>query len=138
MQYEQHGNCEIRRMTRGTIPNVPFARIKNHILGVDYHLSLVFPTLRDSIALHMRAKHQPTPANILSFPLDDNTGEIFMTLSQVRTTAREHGITYKQFLPYLFIHGCTHLQGYDHGPDMEIQEKKYCDVFDIVHPLFIS
>lgn len=138
MTYRKQGACEIQRMTKGTIPDVPFARIKNTILGKDYSLSLIFPTLALSIALHKEHKKKNDPVNILSFPLDDQSGEIFITLSKARTEAKNFNMNYINYLTYLFIHGCVHLLGHDHGDEMDIIEKKHCATFKVSHPLDIS
>lgn len=130
---EQH-NISIIRKTSGTIPGVNFLKIKNHILGKDYELSLVFPKTKDSIRLHKKFKSKNDPVNILSFPLSDTEGEIFITLSQARTECRNWNMDYLQYLTYLFIHGCTHLRGLDHGPEMDKLEKKYCNYFAIPYP----
>ncbi len=118
-------NLFIRRNTKGRIPNLPFREIKNDILGKDYELSLVFPTLSQSNELHKKWKKKDGPVNILSFPLDEKSGEIFITLIQAKKEAKKFEKTYREYLLFLFIHGCLHLKGMKHGASMEREETKF-------------
>ncbi len=127
-------NLTIIRKTSGKSPDLPFVRIKNEILGRDYDLTLVFPTLTESVQLHKQWKQKNDPVNILSFPLDDTTGEMYITLGKIRTTARDFGLTYHEMLTYVFIHGCIHLLGNDHGEHMDMLEKKWCKYFKTKYP----
>ena len=101
--------------TRGTLPRVPFREIKEAILGKHYALSLVFIGKTRSRRLNTSYRGKPKPTNVLSFPLDTKTGEIFITPSVANP--REIG--------FLFIHGCLHLKGFDHGSTMERLETKF-------------
>ena len=118
-------NLSIRRQTKGGIPNLPFLQIKNAILGKDYDLSVLFPTLDLATELHIQWKKKPGPVNILSFPLEENEGEIILTLAQARKEARNFDRTYMNHLIFLFIHGCLHLKGMTHGAKMEKEERLY-------------
>lgn len=119
----EHDNLTITRQTKGGIPNLPFVEIKNALLGKKYELSLVFPTLEFSEQLHIEWKKKKDPVNILSFPLDETSGEIFVTLSQARSEAKKYDRSYYNHLIFLFIHGCLHLKGMTHGAKMEQQER---------------
>ena len=130
----EHHNLTITRKTSGNIPDVDFLKIKNHILGRQYELSLVFPDTPESIKLHKKFKSKNDPVNILSFPLSETEGEIFITLSTARKECKKWNMSYHHYLTYLCIHGCTHLQGLDHGNEMDILEKKYCRYFNIPYP----
>ena len=125
----EYDNFTIQRRTKGTIPNVPFLQLKNAILGKKYELSLVFPKINESKDLHITWKNKTDPVNILSFPLDENEGEIFITLSKARTEAKKYQRTYHNHLTFLFIHGCLHLKGMDHGDKMEKEEEYWCKKF---------
>lgn len=122
-------NFTILRHTKGRIPTLPFDVIKTAILGDEYELSLVFPTQENSIALHQQWKKKPGPVNILSFPYDEESGEIIMTLSQARIEAPKYKRSYSNHLIFLFIHGCLHLKGMTHGAKMEKQERKFYSQF---------
>lgn len=125
MSIAEYNNLTIIRHTKGGIPILPFVEIKNAILGTNYDLSLVFPTLKHSIELHKQWKKKSDPVNILSFPLDDESGEIILTLSKARSEAKKYNRSYHNHLVFLFIHGCLHLKGMTHGAKMEKQERLF-------------
>ncbi|MEK7586165.1 MAG: rRNA maturation RNase YbeY [Patescibacteria group bacterium] len=108
---------------------VPFALIKNKILGAKYDLSISFlsPTEQKKINKKYRGKDNTT--NVLSFPLSKISGEITFDLALVRKEAPDFDMTYSKFLKYLFIHGCLHLKGFKHSSTMERLEKKYLKMF---------
>lgn len=122
-------NLSIQRQTKGGIPNLPFLQIKNAILGKEYDLSLLFPTLALAEELHIQWKKKPGPVNILSFPLDENEGEIILTLVQARREAKNFDRSYENHTIFLFIHGCLHLKGMTHGAKMEKEERLYYQQF---------
>ena len=129
MTIAEYHNLTIIRQTKGRIPILPFVDIKEAILGKNYELSLVFPTLDQSQELHLQWKKKSGPVNILSFPLDETSGEIILTLSQARREAKKYGRGYHNHLIFLFIHGCLHLKGMTHGAKMEQQEGIFYEQF---------
>lgn len=84
------------------------------VLGANYELSLVLVGATRSRALNRRWRGRDQAANILSFPLDKNSGEIFLNLGR-RSINHLRG---------LFIHGLLHLKGLDHGSKMELLESQ--------------
>ena len=120
----------IRHMTKGKLPSLPFARMKDAVLGTSYELSLVFANRETSRELNRVHRDKDYATNILSFPLTKHSGEIVINLEKVRKDAKEFEKTYEDFLGFLFIHGLLHLKGMDHGPKMEAQEKKFCKIFN--------
>ncbi|MFT7557834.1 MAG: rRNA maturation RNase YbeY [Planctomycetota bacterium] len=125
MTYREYDNFTITRTTGGTIPNLPFFGIKKAILGSKYDLELSFVTLQEATRLHKEYENKKGPANILSFPLDTQSGQMMMSLQTLRQEAPEFEHTYHEHLVFMFIHGCTHLLGYDHGTEMEAIEQKF-------------
>lgn len=121
----------ISRETKGKLPGLPFADIKNAILGPDYDLSLAFVGRKRAIELHKEWKKKDDPVNILSFPLSKSEGEIVISLEKARRECKNFDRTYKNYLGFLFIHGCVHLKGFVHGSKMEQEEKKYRRLFRI-------
>lgn len=116
----------------GTIPSVPFLPIKEKILGKTYDLTVVFCSPKESQERNKEYRNKDYPTNILSFPLSKSEGEIYISLSVARRDAKKFDMSYEKFLHLLFIHGCLHLKGYDHGSTMEMLENKYLDKFFIV------
>lgn len=122
-------NVDVTNMTKGALPRVPFVAIKNKILGKDYELSLVFATKALSKKLNNIHRGKNYPTNILSFPLDKKSGEIFIEPSKVRLDAPDFDMGYTKFTKFLFIHGCLHLKGMQHSSTMERAEQKFLKLF---------
>lgn len=59
-----------------------------------------------------RRKNQPT--DVLSFPLGDGDGDIFICLPIAKKEAKSENISMETKLAQLTIHGFLHLLGYDH------------------------
>ncbi len=106
------------KLIKGTPPRVPFASMKDKILGKEYDLSVVFKRNKDA-------------HNILSFPLDKENGEIFIDLALCKKQCKSFERNFTNFVAFLFIHGLLHLKGYDHGSTMEREEKRYRKHFGI-------
>jgi probable rRNA maturation factor len=111
------------------LPNVPFLEIKDKILGRTYDLTVTFCTPKESQERNKTYRDKDYPTNILSFPLDERTGEIYICLSIARRDAKKFDMTYDQFLHLLVIHGCLHLKGHDHGSTMDSLEEKHLKQF---------
>ncbi len=105
--------------------------MKNEVLGTDYELSLVFAskTVLKNLNGTYRGKNEPT--DILSFPLSDSEGEIYINLEEARKESKKFNREFKNFIGFLFIHGLTHLKGFVHGSTMERQEIKFRKKFGI-------
>lgn len=114
----------IVRFTKGKLPSLPFSDIKNEILGKKFELSLAFVDLPTMKKLSKEYKEDNTHTNILTFPLGKNEAEIVMNLQTVRSKAKDFEMKYQEHLLFLFIHGCLHLKGYKHSPEMEKLEEK--------------
>lgn len=114
---------------KGEIPNIQFLKIKEKILGKDYNLTIVFCTPKESQERNNSYRNKNYPTNILSFPLDKNKGEIYVSLSTVRRDAKKFEMSYEKFLHLLIIHGMLHLKGFDHGSTMEKLENSHLKFF---------
>ena len=108
---------------------VDFEAIKNAVLGKRYELSLVL--MADTMArrLSKEFKGNTEHTNILSFPIDERSGEIFLNVRRAGREARGFGYTQKEHIIFLFIHGCLHLSGLEHGEEMEKEEEKFLRLF---------
>ena len=102
-----------------TLPRVAFRAIKDSVLGTKYSLSVIIvpPARMKKLNTIYRDKEKAT--DILSFPLSENEGEIYISPSEAKKEARNFGRANENFLAFLFIHGCVHLKGHDHGSTME-------------------
>ncbi len=114
---------------RGPIPALPFLAIKEKILGKKYLLTIVFCTPLESRERNKTYRDKDYPTNILSFPLSQDEGEIYISLSTVRKDAKKFEMSYLKFLHLLIVHGALHLKGLDHGSTMEGLEDTYLHMF---------
>lgn len=121
----------ITNTTKGKLPRLPFAKMAEVVLGKDYDCSLVVVSSRKSRELNRTYRQKDKPTNILSFPLDENEGEIFLDLKKSREDAVNFDRTYTNFIGFLFIHALFHLKGHDHSTKMENAEKKVRAIFKI-------
>lgn len=108
---------------RGKLPSLPFARIKNGVLGTNYRLSLVFAGSYRMRNLNSKYRKKTYTPNVLSFPLGRTEGEIFINPDRVRIEAKQHGLSPRTYTALLFIHGLFHLKGMRHGATMEKHEQ---------------
>ncbi len=117
----------IVRREKGLIDEALFLSIKNikkEILKEKYNLSINFVSPIIAQDLNKKYRKKNYIPNILSFPLSEKEGEIFICLSVARKEAKKFSLNYKDFLKLLLIHGCIHLSGYEHGEEMEKLEEK--------------
>lgn len=128
MAIVEHKNLTIIRKN-GPLPDMPFVPIKETILGKNYNLSIVFCTPKESQERNKMYRDKDYPTNILSFPIDTNEGEIYISLATARRDAKKFEMSYQKFLHLLLVHGALHLKGHDHGSTMEELEDTYLKKF---------
>jgi probable rRNA maturation factor len=112
-------------------PNLPYEEIKVSSLGKNYTLSLIFTTPEKIKKLNLIYRDKNTATDILSFPIDKIEGEIYICLEEAKKEAVKFKRTFENFIGFLFIHGCVHLKGHDHGSTMENVEVKLRKQFQI-------
>ncbi len=117
--------------TKGKLPSLPFPRMKEEVLGKGYELSLVFVDEPEMQEISKNHHKKDKPTNILSFPLDETTGEIFICPQYAQKEAHLYDRMYENYIGFLFIHGLIHLKGFDHGSRMENEEQKVREKFNI-------
>lgn len=116
-------NFSITNKTKGKLPSLPFLEMKEEVLGKGYDLSLVFIGIVRSRTLSKNYRKEDKVSNILSFPIDRKSGEIFITPLVAKREAKKIERTPRQHIGFLFIHGLLHLKGCSHGSKMESKEK---------------
>jgi rRNA maturation RNase YbeY len=114
---------------RKRLPALPFSDIADKVLGKKYDLSLVFIGHAKSRTLNRTYRGKDKPTNVLSFPYEKNSGEIFIDLAKVQAELKKFDSTFEYHLGYLFIHGVLHLKGMDHGSIMDKAEAKLIRLF---------
>ncbi len=112
-------------------PSLPYEEMKDVILGKKYTLSLTFVGATRAQKLNKTYRNAEYIPNVLSFPLDKNVGEIYITPSVAEREAPKFSLSPRGYVGYLFIHGLLHLKGYPHGATMERAEKKYSTLFKL-------
>ncbi|MBX2866702.1 rRNA maturation RNase YbeY [Candidatus Kaiserbacteria bacterium] len=104
-------------------PKHAYKKIAEGVLGTKYDLSLVFVGEDRAQSLNKKYRKKTYIPNVLSFPLDKVSGEIYICPKVAKREAHKFSMTYRQYVGYLFIHGLLHLKGYDHGGTMERKER---------------
>lgn len=117
--------------TVATYPKWPYETIKNTILGKQYVLSLSFVGETRAQGFNIQYRKKDYVPNVLSFPLDEHTGEIIICPAVAKKQANDFSLSVDGYIAYLFIHGCVHLKGHDHGDTMDRLEQKYVRQFKI-------
>jgi probable rRNA maturation factor len=57
--------------------------------------------------------------DVLSFPGEWTWGDLILCDEVIAENARAHGISYREELAYVFLHGILHLYGFDHESSPE-------------------
>ena len=122
--------------TIANYPDYPYQEIKESILGKKYELSFNFIGTKRAQKLNIEYRQKNYVPNVLSFPLDDLHGEIFLCPEIAYKEAKNFDLTKEQYIAFLFIHGLLHLKGYDHGDTMEVQERRYMKKFNIANLVY--
>ncbi len=118
----KQGAFNMMNETRGRVPRFAYERIKEAVLGKRYKLNFIITTPAHIKKLNTIYRNKECPTDILSFPISNTEGEIYISPTETRKEAKKFDRTYENFFAYLFIHGCTHLKGHDHGAIMEDKE----------------
>lgn len=112
-------------------PKLPYEAIATAILGARYDVSLVFVGDKRAQKLNQDTRGKEYIPNVLSFPLADSVGEIYIAPTVAKREAHKFSMTFEGYIGFLFIHGCLHLKGHAHGDEMDTLEKKYCKKFGL-------
>lgn len=103
--------------------------MKLAILGSKYDLSLVFAGDKRTASLNRQYRNKTYIPNVLSFPLDEMHGEIFLNIKQIARESKKNQQTPLERTALCFIHGLLHLKGLPHGSTMEKQETQMLQKF---------
>lgn len=117
--------------TAKTFPKLPYEDMQHAILGKTYDLTLIFVGEKRAQQLNMAHRSKTYVPNVLSFPLDESHGEIYISPKVAKRECKKFDLTYTGYVGFLFIHGLLHLKGLDHGDTMDAAEKRYMKRFDL-------
>ncbi|MES2668651.1 MAG: rRNA maturation RNase YbeY [Patescibacteria group bacterium] len=113
---------DTRNFTKSPIPRFPYEEALQATLpGWDMSLAFAGRTRAQSMNIRLRGKDYVP--NVLSYEAGPKSGEIVICLDEAKRQASEYGMTYAQFVGFLFIHGCFHLKGEQHGATMDRKER---------------
>ena len=121
----------ITNTTKEKLPDHPFKKMAERVLGKKYDLSLTIVDEKEITRLNSSYRDKNKATDILSFPLSENAGEIFLCLSETKKEAVKFHRTFENFVAFLVIHGLMHLKGFDHSSTMESNEQTIRHEFDI-------
>ncbi len=117
--------------TKAKLPSLAFVEMKNAILGKKYELSVIIVGKKEIQKLNREYRDINKPTDILSFPLSDSFGEIYINPEMTKLEAKKFDRSYENFFGFLLIHGLVHLKGFDHGSTMESIETRFRKKFGI-------
>jgi probable rRNA maturation factor len=107
-------------------------KIADDILDTSYDVSIVVVGEKRARALNQEYRGKDYVPNVLSFPIDETMGEIFLNPKTAQIEAPKFNLSISHYLYYLLIHSMLHLKGLDHGDEMSAQEalfmKKYFNI----------
>jgi probable rRNA maturation factor len=112
-------------------PDHPYHAIKDAILGKRYQLSLTFVGQARARSLNQRSRSRSYVPDVLSYPLTQSVGEIYLCPHDLAPKARERSLSVSEYVLFLFVHGCLHLKGYEHSDAMDKLEQKFCKKFGV-------
>lgn len=107
---------------------IKYKKIKEYVLGNSYDLSLVFIGDKLSQKLNSEFRGIDKPTDILTFPVSDDMGEIFINLSYAYKKAKNFDREPENYIAFLFVHGMAHILGYDHENDRDADEMEKFEV----------
>src|ERR1035437_7797391 len=124
-------SLSITNTTKEKLPKHPFEKMAEKVLGKNYDLSLTIIDATEIKQLNKKYRNKNKPTDVLSFPLVENSGEIFLCLSEAKKEAPKFERTFDNFVAFLVIHGLVHLKGFDHSSTMESIEQTFRQDFQI-------
>lgn len=97
-------------------------------------LTIVFLTKKEAKKLNSNFRNKNYATDVLSFEnMDpDSYGELIICSQVAKKQSVEHGLSYRDELIYLTLHGYLHLLGFDH----EVSKKEEKLMFDLQDSLF--
>ena len=124
-------NFLISQTTKRKPKSLRFEQMKNTVLGEKYSLSVVFVGDKKIRALNRIYREKDYATDILSFPISNDIGEIYLCENIISKKAKDFERTKENYLEFVFVHGLVHLLGFDHGEKMEKKEETFRKLFKI-------
>ena len=102
----QEPTFTITNTTKAKLPRLAFAEMKDAILGKKYELSVIIVGKAQIKKLNREYREIDKPTDILSFPLSDDFGEIYINPEMTKIEAKKFGRDYENFFGF-FIYPRT-------------------------------
>ncbi len=128
---------DIKDFTRRKAPGLSFVKMTEVVLS-GWEISLVFVGETRAKQLNQSLRKKDYVPNVLSYVSGKKSGEIIICLAVAKQQAPSHGLSYKDFVAFLFIHGLYHLKGLPHGGTMERLERNTLAQFTRINPTVLS
>jgi probable rRNA maturation factor len=122
-------------------------QVMSHLDCLNEEVSILLTADTDIRKLNQQFRDIDQPTDVLSFPQNAEEdppipgeiilGDIAVSLDTAQAQAKEHGLTFKEEIILLLIHGILHLLGYDHEISEQEEEKmrsKTRELFNLVFP----
>lgn len=113
---------DTRNFTRSKYPTFPYTEALQAVLP-GWEMSLVFAGKTRAQQMNIQLRNKDYVPNVLSYQSGNKSGEIVICPSVAKKQAPSYGLSYTDFVGLLFIHGCLHLKGMQHGATMDSQER---------------
>lgn len=120
------GNAKILVINANRTANIhkrPVERLVDYILRHEAaharELNIVFIGDKEMTRLHRKFLHRNSTTDVISFPFDGDLrrrsveGEVYVNVDQARRQAKTFGVSVRDEIRRLVIHGILHLTGYD-------------------------
>jgi rRNA maturation RNase YbeY len=122
---------ELVNFTRQSLPDLPLETLARRILGTSYDVSIVVCGKDRIRTLNRQFRGMDKPTDVLSFPLSDTDGEVFICPAKVdrKMKGYEFNATKREAYAFILIHAFLHLAGHDHGSTMENEESAHMRAF---------
>ncbi|MDI9354911.1 MAG: rRNA maturation RNase YbeY [Cyanobium sp. MAG06] len=119
MYIEYKNNLTVLGNKTVLINNIKLEKIKSGILNKEYNLSIIFHNASSAKSMNKKYRNKNYIPNILTFPLDEYNGEIYICLSEARRQHKDFGLSYREYIILLIIHGMLHINGYTHKNEQD-------------------
>lgn len=106
------------------LPRLPYREAARRLLGTRYDLEVVLAPSSLMKAINTTYRGKKKSANVLSFALAPESGQLFLDPRVITAEARKLGITAKTHFWNMYLHGILHLKGLSHSPRMEAASRR--------------
>ena len=114
----------VNRQRQRKIATAPWVLLASQMLDAigspNASATVAFVSDRKIRELNRQFRGIDKPTDVLSFPTDTDDldlGDIAISIETAAIQAKENGLTFKNEIAQLMLHGLLHLSGYDHETD---------------------